>query len=66
MLSVEDKEYLMALKAARIKIVSGTVQQYSIGSRSLSYLDLRWINEEIARLEGFLAPRFRRVRVIDR
>jgi hypothetical protein len=60
MLSDSDKEYLDALKAARLAIVSGA-QSYSIGSRSLTRANLQTINDEIARLEGSRATYFRQV-----
>ena len=64
-LSTEDKELLKALKAARIALLTGRVQSYKIGSRSLTYLNLSEINDMIADLEGTRAPRVRRVVPID-
>ena len=64
-LSESDKEYLKALKEARLAIVTGA-QSYRIGSRQLQRADLKTINEEIAKLEGTTTPRFRRVVVTDR
>jgi len=63
-LSDDDKKYLEALKAARIAIVTGA-QSYRIGSRQLTRADLKLINDEIARLEGSVAPKFRRIVVVD-
>ena len=64
MLSESDKEYLEALKKARIAIVTGA-QSYRIGSRSLTRADLKLLNDEIARLEGSTIPKFRRVYMVD-
>ncbi len=64
-ISPADQEYLDALRAARMAIVTGA-QSYTVGSRSLTRADLRTINEEIARLEGRQVPRFRRAMVTDR
>ena len=64
-LSPSDQEYLTALKNARIAILTGA-QSYTVGSRSLTRANLATINEEIARLEGTLVPRFRRAIVTDR
>jgi hypothetical protein len=63
-LSKDDVEYLAALKQARLAIVRGA-QSYRVGSRSLTRADLPTILSEIARLEGTIAPRFRRVVVTD-
>lgn len=64
-LSDEDTEYLSILKRARNAIVSGA-QSYSIGSRSVTRADLRFITGEIARLEGSTAPIIRRVIARDK
>jgi len=64
-LSEGDREYLEALKAARMAIVTGA-QSYRIGSRSLTHADLKLINDEIGRLDGSTAVRFRRAVVVDR
>lgn len=64
-LSAEDKEYLVALRKARLAIVTGA-QSYSIGGRSLSRADLGTINSEISRLESYAAPKFRRIIPSDR
>lgn len=64
-LSAEDKKYLIALRKARLAIVTGA-QSYSIGGRSLTRADLRTINAEINRLEGATTPRFRRIVPSDR
>ena len=63
-LSKEDQKYLTLLKKARNAIIGGA-QSYSIGSRSVTRADLRYIQGEIARLEGTKAPIFRRVRFVD-
>lgn len=64
-LSKDDQDYLAALKKARLAIVTGS-QSYSIGGRSLTRANLAEINKEIAKLEGTIAPKFRRVVVVDR
>ena len=63
-LSQSDQEYLNALKAARIAILTGA-QSYKIGSRALTKVDIRFIVDEIARLEGATQPRVRRVVPVD-
>ena len=63
-LSEADREYLDALKSARLAIVTGA-QSYSIGSRSVTKADLKYINDEIARLTGEHTPRFCRAIPID-
>lgn len=64
-LSQSDQEYLDALKAARLAIVTGA-QSYTVGSRSLTRANLADINAEIARVEGQARPVFRRAMVTDR
>jgi len=64
-LSEADKEYLNALRTARLNIITGA-QSYSIGGRSLTRADLGTINSEISRLEGAQAMRLRRVVPVDR
>ena len=59
-LSESDREYYEALKRARIAVVSGA-QSYRIGSRSVTKADLKYINDELARLEGSQTMRVRRV-----
>ena len=63
-LSEADREYLDAMKAARLAIVTGA-QSYSIGSRSVTKADWKLINDEIARLEGTTRPRISRVIPVD-
>ena len=63
-LSQSDEEYLNALKAARIAILTGA-QSYKIGSRALTKVDIRFITDEIARLEGATQARVRRVIPFD-
>jgi len=64
-LTNDDKEYLEALKAARLKILRGA-QSYQIGSRSVTRADLRWIGDEISRLEGAARPFFKRIVPVDK
>ena len=63
-LSISDQEYLNALKEARIAIITGG-QSYRIGSRALTRADLRFITDEIDKLEGKYNQRWRRVLVRD-
>lgn len=63
-ISEQDKEYLSALYKARMAIIGGA-QSYSIGGRSLTRANLDTINSEIARLEGAIIPKFRRIVVRD-
>jgi hypothetical protein len=62
-LTEQQAKILAELYAAKLSIISGRVKQYSIGNRSLTYLDLKYIDEQIALLEGASTPRIRRVRV---
>lgn len=64
-LSESDREYLEALKQARLAIVTGA-QSYRIGSRALTRADLGFIVGEIEKLEGTITPKFRRIVVRDR
>ena len=63
-LSPADKEYLDALKKARLAIITGG-QSYKIGSRALTRADLKFITDEISRLEGSQNIRVRRVIPVD-
>ena len=45
------KDALQKLRAAYIALVDGGVQSYSVGSRTLTRLDLSRLSEEIKRLE---------------
>ena len=64
MLSETDRKYLDALKKARLAIITGA-QSYRIGSRAVTRADIKFINDEIARLEGSNAIRVRRVIPVD-
>jgi hypothetical protein len=64
-LTEDDKIYLDALKKARLAIVTGA-QSYRIGTRQLTRANLKDIIDEIEKLEGTKAPRFRRIVPIDR
>ena len=63
-LTPQQQKLLEELYAAKMAIVSGRAQSYSLGGRSLTYLDLKYIDEQIAELEGKTAPKFRRVRTV--
>ena len=64
-LSEDELELLKALKAARLELISGRAQSYRIGSRSVTYIDLGWINQQIKELEGTSAPKIRRIVPMD-
>ena len=65
-LTEQQQKLLNELYAAKTAIISGRAQSYSIGGRSLTYIDLKYIDDQIAELEGKTAPKFRQVRPMMR
>lgn len=51
----EARQLLAQYKAAEIALIDGQASHYRIGTREFTSLDLRWIQQRIRELAGWIA-----------
>jgi len=61
----DDQELLDALREAKMARLKSGVQGYKVGSRSVTYIGLKELADEIDRVDTAYRPKFRRVVVRD-